>query len=33
MLSFLQAVAYNLWRSLNSYDSDIDGAVPEVFGE
>jgi hypothetical protein len=32
MLSFPQVIAYN-WDVLrNSYDSAIDGAVPEVFG-
>jgi len=32
MLSFLSLIAYNQLRSPNSYDSAIDGAVPEVFG-
>ena len=32
MLSFPQVIAYNPGRSPNSYDSAIDGAVPEVFG-
>jgi hypothetical protein len=32
MRPFPKLVAYNRQRSLNSYDSAIDGAVPEVFG-
>jgi hypothetical protein len=32
MLSFPSLIAYNRRRSTNSYDSAIDGAVPEVFG-
>lgn len=32
MLSFLQLVTYNLLRSLKSYNSAIDGAVPEMLG-
>jgi hypothetical protein len=32
MLFFPSLIAYNRRRSPKSYDSAIDGAVPEVFG-